>query len=100
MKDARHKTINVLVHCLYINNSYRMLEDVIELSYLKGCDDLLFKCKWFDTDSREKKIQKDDIFTSVYVGAHWFMLTMTKVGPFGDFGQLNTKKLAHCSVCR
>ncbi|PON77032.1 hypothetical protein PanWU01x14_030410, partial [Parasponia andersonii] len=34
------------------NYFYGILEQVLELSYIKGCNVVLFRCRWFDTISR------------------------------------------------
>ena len=33
---------------------YRILEEVIKMSYIRGNGIILFKCKWFDTDTGMK----------------------------------------------
>ncbi|XP_073120394.1 uncharacterized protein [Henckelia pumila] len=74
-RDVRRTTQNsgILVSGVAGQNFYGVLQEVIELCYLKDCTVLLFKCKWFDTDPRKRIIQEDNIFTSIYTGAEWYM---------------------------
>ncbi|XP_042459537.1 uncharacterized protein LOC122043125 [Zingiber officinale] len=73
-RDVRQTTQNsgILVPSVAGQNFYGILQEVIELCYLKDCTVLLFKCKWFDTDPRKRRIQEDKIFTSIYIGAEWY----------------------------
>nr|GMC68342.1 AC084762_14 putative transposon protein [Ipomoea batatas] len=50
---------------------YGVLNDVIELEYIKGYRIVLFKCDWFDTRKRSC-IQHDGIFTSIKVSSFWY----------------------------
>ena len=73
-RDAKRKTQNsgVFVPSQDGLNFYGVLEEILELSYLKkDCSVLLFKCKWFDIDLKKKRIQEDSIFISVYVVVEW-----------------------------
>ncbi|XP_073123839.1 uncharacterized protein [Henckelia pumila] len=73
-RDVRRTTQNsgILVPGVGGQNFYGVLQEVIELSNLKDCTVLVFKCKWFDTDPRKRRIQVDKIFTSIYTGAEWY----------------------------
>ncbi|KAG6497412.1 hypothetical protein ZIOFF_045311 [Zingiber officinale] len=73
-RDVRRTTQNsgILVPGVGGQNYYAVLQDVIELCYLKDCIVLIFKCKWFDTDPRRRRIQEDNRFTSIYTGIEWY----------------------------
>ncbi|XP_060959175.1 uncharacterized protein LOC133030449 [Cannabis sativa] len=70
-QDINHKTQNsgICVPGIGGTNFYGVLEDIIEMSYLRGYNVLLFKCKWYDT--RNRNIQEDGNFTSVFVRDLW-----------------------------
>ena len=75
-RDIRLATQNsgVLVPKDNGQNFYGVLQEVIELCYLKDCTVLMFKCKWFktDIDPKKKRIIEDNKFTSVYIGEEWY----------------------------
>lgn len=73
-RDARRTTQNdgIFVPGVGGQNFYGFLQEVIELCYLKDCTVLIFKCKWFDTDPRKRRIQEVKLFTSIYTGAEWY----------------------------
>uniref|UniRef100_A0A803NJS8 DUF4218 domain-containing protein n=1 Tax=Cannabis sativa TaxID=3483 RepID=A0A803NJS8_CANSA len=70
-RDINHRTQNsgIGVPGIGATNFYGVLEDIIEMSYLRGYNVLLFKCKWYDT--RNRNIQEDGNFTSVFVRDLW-----------------------------
>ncbi|KAG6519588.1 hypothetical protein ZIOFF_023082 [Zingiber officinale] len=73
-RDVRLTTQNngILVPDVGGQNYYGVLQDVIELCYVKDCMVLIFKCKCFDTNPRRRRIQEDNRFTSIYTGAEWY----------------------------
>nr|GMD44164.1 uncharacterized protein LOC109169448 [Ipomoea batatas] len=75
-RDSRHKTQNCGIsvqgnHGDELIDFYGVLNDVIELEYIKGCRIVLFKCDWFDIGKRSC-IQHDGIFTSIKVSSFWY----------------------------
>ena len=54
------------------NTFYGRLEEILQFSYIFGRRVLLFKCKWFDTDPRKKRVLKDKNITSVFTNAEWY----------------------------
>ncbi|PON91048.1 LOW QUALITY PROTEIN: hypothetical protein TorRG33x02_130790 [Trema orientale] len=74
-RDVRRKTQNsgVCVSGIEDNTFYGVLEEVLELSYIKGCSVILFRCKWFDTKPKKKRIQRSkNNITSVCIDAEWY----------------------------
>ena len=51
---------------------YGVLEDIYELSYLNDNSVTLFKCLWFDTRPRKKRIQHYKNRISVFVKETWY----------------------------
>ncbi|KAJ9547179.1 LOW QUALITY PROTEIN: hypothetical protein OSB04_019722 [Centaurea solstitialis] len=51
---------------------YGQLEDIIEIRYLSGYSVVLFRCKWFNTDSRKKRCITKNNITSISVNSGWF----------------------------
>nr|GMC53138.1 uncharacterized protein LOC109169448 [Ipomoea batatas] len=75
-RDSRHKTQNCGIsvqgnHGDELIDFYGVLNDVIELEYIKGYRIVLFKCDWFDIGKRSC-IQHDGIFTSIKVSSFWY----------------------------
>ncbi|XP_019189011.1 PREDICTED: uncharacterized protein LOC109183385 [Ipomoea nil] len=75
-RDSRHKTQNCGIsvqgnHENELIDFYGVLNDVIELEYIKGYRIVLFKCDWFDIGKRSF-IQHDGIFTSIKVSSFWY----------------------------
>ena len=44
----------------------------MELNYLFGYKVILFKCKWFDTNRKYKRIQQDPHFTIIDISSTWY----------------------------
>ncbi|PON97307.1 hypothetical protein TorRG33x02_067740, partial [Trema orientale] len=67
-RDSRRNTQNCSVRIPRFDGNYfyGVLEQVLELSYIRGFNVVLFRCRWFDTDPRKKWIQQDEQFTSIY----------------------------------
>ena len=53
-------------------NFYGVLTNVVELDYLFGYKVILFKCKWFDTNRKYKRIQQDPHFTIIDISSTWY----------------------------
>ena len=53
-------------------NFYGVLTNVVELDYLFGHKVILFKCKWFDTNHKNKKIHQDPHFTVINISSTWY----------------------------
>ena len=51
---------------------YRALSNVIELIYPLGCRVVLFKCDWFDTNLKIKRINRDFHLTSINITRTWY----------------------------
>ena len=49
-----------------------VLTNVVELDYLFGHKVILFKCKWFDTNHKNKKIHQDPHFTVKNISSTWY----------------------------
>ena len=53
-------------------NYYGMLEEVLKLTFSGSYYVTLFKCKWFNTDPRRKKIVIENNVTSINIGGEWY----------------------------
>ena len=51
---------------------YDVLVDVLELQYLFNHKVILFKCEWFDTNAKRKRIQKDHNLICINVSNTWY----------------------------
>lgn len=73
-RDSRRKTQNsgVSVPGTEENTFYGRLEEILEFSYIMGRRIILFKCKWFDTDPRKKRVINDKNITSIFINAEWY----------------------------
>lgn len=71
-RDLRRTTQNSGVSTTDPNGIpyYGVLEEILELCYLRDCKIVLFRCKWFKTDS-QGLVTKDNI-TSISTRFEWF----------------------------
>ena len=53
-------------------NFYGVLTDIIHLDYIKDCQVVLFRCEWFDLDSKRRRIHKDGHLLSINVNKCWY----------------------------
>lgn len=53
-------------------NFYGVLYDAVELNYMSNNWVILFKCKWFDTNAKKKRIRQDYHFTCINASKFWF----------------------------
>ena len=51
---------------------YGILSNVIVLNYILVYKVILFRCSWFDTNQKKKKIKHDHNFTSIQVSSTWY----------------------------
>ena len=51
---------------------FEILINIIELKYLFCHRVLIFKCEWFDTNKKKKKIQIDLHFTLININNKWY----------------------------
>ena len=56
-RDANRKTQNsgVFVAGSEATPFYGVLKEVLVIQYAYGCNAILMRCKWYDTDSRKKR---------------------------------------------
>ncbi|KAK1577107.1 hypothetical protein Q3G72_019025 [Acer saccharum] len=76
-RDKRHITQNcgLVVDGEHENATvdfYGILKDVIQLNYMFNYRAVLFKCDWFDTNVKKKRIQKDYNYTCIDVSHKWY----------------------------
>ncbi|KAK2633809.1 hypothetical protein Ddye_028601 [Dipteronia dyeriana] len=76
-RDKRHITQNcgLVVDGEHENATvdfYGILKDVIQLKYMFNYQTVLFKCDWFDTNVKKKRIQKDYNYTCIDVSHKWY----------------------------
>ncbi|KAI9195446.1 hypothetical protein LWI28_014929 [Acer negundo] len=76
-RDERHTTQNsgVVVPGEHADNAidfYGVVIAVLQLNYILGYKVLLFKCQWFDTDVKKRRIHKDYYLTSINVSREWY----------------------------
>ena len=53
-------------------NYYGPLEEILELTYISGYRVVLFRCKWFKTDTQQCCVTKNNI-TSISTQTEWFV---------------------------
>ncbi|XP_062093425.1 uncharacterized protein LOC133799424 [Humulus lupulus] len=53
-------------------NYYGILEEVLKLTFTGSYSVTLFKCKWFNTDPRRKKIIIENNITSINTSGEWY----------------------------
>ena len=53
-------------------NFYGILVNVIKVQFTRGFKVILFKCHWYNTDTRGKKVIRDYHLTSLNVNNHWY----------------------------
>ncbi|RVX02608.1 hypothetical protein CK203_016440 [Vitis vinifera] len=51
---------------------YGVLSNVVVLNYVLGYKVILFKCTWFDTNQKKKRIKHDYNFTTIQVTSTWY----------------------------
>ncbi|KAJ9535763.1 hypothetical protein OSB04_un001077 [Centaurea solstitialis] len=51
---------------------YGLLEEILELTYISGYRVVLFRCKWFKTDTPQRCVTKNNI-TSISTQTEWFV---------------------------
>ena len=51
---------------------YGVLSNVVVLNYVLGYKVILFKCTWFDTNQKKKRIKHDYNLTTIQVSATWY----------------------------
>ena len=73
-RDANRKTQNsgVFVPGSEATPFYGVLEEVLVIQYVYGCNAIIMRCKWYDTDSRKKRLKVVNNITSIYVNAEWY----------------------------
>ena len=53
-------------------NFYGILVNVIKVQFIRGFKVILFKCHWYNTDTRGKKVIRDYYLTSLNVNNRWY----------------------------
>lgn len=51
---------------------YGVLLDIYEFHYIKGCRSIMFKCKWFQTEPKNRRMQQYYNITSINISSHWY----------------------------
>ena len=51
---------------------YGVLLDIYEFHYIKGCRAIMFKCKWFQTKPKNRRMQQYYNITSINTNSHWY----------------------------
>ena len=51
---------------------YGVLEEVLVIQYAYGCNAIRMRCKWYNTDSRKKRLKVINNITSIYANAEWY----------------------------
>ena len=54
------------------SNYFGILVNVLNLEYSHGRRVVLFKCKWFDIDSKKNKVRQDLGFMSINTSHYWY----------------------------
>ena len=73
-RDANRKTQNsgVFVAGSEATPFYGVLKEVLVIQYAYGCNAILMRCKWYDTDSRKKRLKVINNISSIYTNAEWY----------------------------
>ncbi|KAL3626909.1 hypothetical protein CASFOL_029220 [Castilleja foliolosa] len=77
-RDSRHKTQNsgIVVdgnHGDEMLSFYGVLDDIIQLDYVRGRQIILFKCDWYDLGKKKRTgLQKEGNIVSVRVDGKWY----------------------------
>lgn len=53
-------------------NFYGSLVNIIKVQFIRGFRVILFKCQWYNIDTKGKKIIQDFLLTSVNVNNRWY----------------------------
>lgn len=77
-RDERKKTQNSGVSVLGEHDDdeidfYGYLTNVVALDYIMDYKVVVFKCDWYNTDPKKKRIKRDYHFKSVYTKDKWFV---------------------------
>ncbi|CAN1121606.1 hypothetical protein LINPERHAP2_LOCUS866 [Linum perenne] len=59
-------------HLDEVINFYGVLDEIIQLNYIRDKRVYLFKCNWFDVDKRKSRIMHDGAVTSVKIDRFWY----------------------------
>ena len=78
---------------------YGELTDIIRVDYYHGCSVVLFKCNWYNTDSRKSKIKFEHGVTKIDTTSFWYkddsyiLATLAKkVFYVEEYGRTSRKK--------
>ena len=73
-RDYRWKTQNSGVSRVGMeeNTFYGHLDEILEFSYIFRNQVLLFRCKWFDTDPKKKRLLTYKNITSIFIKSEWY----------------------------
>ena len=51
---------------------YGVITHIFEITYVFDHKVILFKCTWYDTDERKKRVRHEHHMTSINVGSKWY----------------------------
>ena len=76
-QDVSHKTQNsgVYVRSMHQNeeiNFYGAILEILEFHYIEGCRAIMFKCKWFEIESKNRRMQHDYNILSINISSQWY----------------------------
>ena len=73
-RDSNRNTQNNDIFVCEPDNQtyYEVLEEIYELFYINDNSIIIFKCKWFDTHQRKKRVQQHKDGTSIFVKDSWY----------------------------
>ena len=76
-RDVNHKTQNSGICILSTHlgeeiNFYGTLLEVLEFYFVKGCRAIMFKCKWFETEPKNRQMQQHYNIISINISSQWY----------------------------
>ena len=73
-RDSKRTTQNsgIFVSGTEEFNYYGILEEIVKLTFSGAYSVTLFKCKWFNTDPRRKKVIIENNITSINTSGEWY----------------------------
>ena len=75
--DVSHKTQNsdIFVPSIHHNeeiNFYSTILETLKFYYIKGCIVIMFKCKWFKIEPKNRRMQQDYNIMSINISSQWY----------------------------
>ena len=53
-------------------NFYGAILEILKFHYIKDCRAIMFKCKWFQTEPKNRRMQHDYNIMSINISSQWY----------------------------